>query len=50
MKRLQKIAFAGKNDTALVPAAPCDPQSPFRPLGDPSAPATSYQHTLRQKP
>lgn len=36
------------NQTNNVPASPCAQQAPFTPVGDPSQPATQYQHVFRE--
>jgi phospholipid/cholesterol/gamma-HCH transport system substrate-binding protein len=42
------FGFAGALQTDNVPAPACPQQAPFAPLGDPSRPATQYQHVYRQ--
>lgn len=42
------FGFAGQTQTNDVPAPACIQQAPFTPLGDPSRPATQYQHVYRQ--
>lgn len=46
----QLIAFqmAGTNQTNNVPASPCNQQSPFSPIGDPSQPDSQYLHVFRE--
>ena len=42
------FGFADALQTNNVPAPACPQQAPFTPLGDPSQPATQYQHVFRQ--
>jgi len=42
------FGFAEALQTDNVPAPACPQQAPFTPLGDPSRPATQYQHVYRQ--
>lgn len=41
------MLFAQQSQTNDVPAPSCSQQSPFEPIGDPSQPATQYQHVFR---
>ena len=42
------FALDGNLQTNNVPAPACLQQAPFEPLGDPSQPATQYQHVFRE--
>ena len=42
-----ELAMAGESQTDDVPAPACNQQAPFEPIGDPSRPATQYQHVFR---
>jgi virulence factor Mce-like protein len=41
--------FGGANQTNDVAASPCNQQSPFKPIGDDSQPATQYLHVFREQ-
>lgn len=45
--RLIEFAMANVQQTDNVPAPACQQQGPFQPIGDPSQPATQYQHVFR---
>ena len=46
--QLSEFLMKGQSQTNNVPAPGCSQQAPFTPLGDPSQPATQYQHVFRE--
>jgi len=42
------LMMRNQNQTSGVPAPGCSQQGPFTPIGDPSRPATQYQHVYRE--
>ncbi|MBN8868713.1 MAG: MCE family protein [Solirubrobacterales bacterium] len=46
--QLREFLMKNEGQTSNVPASPCSQQSPFTPIGQPSQPATQYQHVFRE--
>jgi hypothetical protein len=49
-ERLRKYSAVDTRNTRDLPAPPCRRQGPYRPLGQPGRPATSYQHVFPRPP